>query len=127
MTNVVSINRRKTRAEREAASNAVVFTQVRDILTTPPNHDSEMEEQSRLLHALDELSSDMLVRKLQLAHRREADIRSWTAEEEKIAAEMEAAVYLAYRRGVPEEAIYDLDDEALSDALQSAMRKVAGA
>ena len=127
MSNVVQINRRQSRAERQEASVGEVLREVKAILTGPtPSEDVDLERQSHLLKELDELSSDMLVRRLALVHKRQAAEREWTAEEESIAAELEAAVYLAYRHGVPEEAIYELNDESVSDALASAMAKVAG-
>lgn len=126
-SNVVQFQRRQTRIEREATVGEL-FQEVKAILTAPRgSEDADLERQSHMLKELDELSSDMLVRKLALVHARQAAERAWTAEEEAIAAELEAAAYLAYRHGVPEEAIYDLNDESLSEALNSAMRKVANA
>ena len=125
MSNVVSINSRRVKGEPRTATE--MFQEVKDILTKEPSTEPPAETQSRLLGELDDLSSDILLRKLQLIHRKQAEYRKWTAEEEEMAAELEAAAYLAYRHGVPEEAIYDLNDEALSSALQSAMTKVASA
>jgi hypothetical protein len=125
MSNVVSINSRRVKGEPRTATE--MFQEVKDILTKEPSTEPPAETQSRLLGELDDLSSDILLRKLQLIHRKQAEYRKWTAQEEEMAAELEAAAYLAYRHGVPEEAIYDLNDEALSNALQSAMTKVASA
>jgi hypothetical protein len=126
-TNVVSIETRRAQTRRRPSLTAIK-DELTDFLTQPISQDESQDaHHSEILRELDELSSDMLVRKLQIIHRKEAAIRGWTLEEQQIAAEIEAACYLAYRHGVPEEAIYDLNDEALSEGLQSAMNKLAGA
>lgn len=104
-----------------------VRAEVQSILTTAELADGDVAVHSVMLADLDALTDDMLVRKLALIHKKEAARRQWTAEEEEMAAEMEAAAYLAFRAGVPEEAIYDLNDDALSDALGNAIRKVQSA
>lgn len=124
MTNVVPIGSNK----RTRRTNTNVSELQHDISCAiiDPKYLTEpkVAEHSRMLEDLDSLADDMLIRKLALIHRQEADRRAWTVEEEAMAAEMEAAAYLAFRAGVPEEAIYDLDHEPLSKALSSAIRKV---
>jgi hypothetical protein len=124
-SNVVSISTGRTR--RTATRNIKdVQTEVQQaILGQSSLSDTNVAEHSVILNDLDALADDMLIRKLALIHRQEADRRSWTLEEETMAAEMESAVYLAFRAGVPEEAIYDLDHTPLSDALNRAIAKVA--
>lgn len=126
MNNVTDIS--TARRKRYITNNVEeVRAEVKTILTSSELQDGDVAIHSVMLKDLDALADDMLVRKLALIHRKEADRRQWSAEEEAMAAEMEAAVYLAYRAGVPEEAIYELNDESLSEALGSAIRKVAGA
>jgi len=104
---------------REAVKNAI----------NPAELDSDGEEavQAVMLKDLDALADDMLIRRLALVHAKESAHRGWSVQEAEMAAELEAAAYLTFRAGVPEEAIYDLNDEHLSDALTSAIRKVQSA
>jgi len=126
MTNVVSINTARKRRSTSYNQIKEVQSEVQQaILGQCSLSDANVAEHSIILNDLDSLADDMLIRKLALIHRQEADRRSWTLEEENMAAEMEAAAYLAFRAGVPEEAIYDLDHTPLSDALNRAIQKVA--
>jgi hypothetical protein len=125
MTNVVSITTARKRRSTSYKEINDVQTEVQQaILGQRSLSDINVAEHSVILNDLDALADDMLIRKLALIHRQEADRRSWTLEEETMAAEMESAVYLAFRAGVPEEAIYDLDHTPLSDALNRAITKV---
>lgn len=127
MTNVVSIAGR-TRRNYDKTDSHKLYQEVKDILTGPDSaNETDMAIQSEQLRELEALSSNILYRRLKLRHRKEAAAREWATEEDSIAAEMEAAVYLAYAHGVPEEAIHDLNDEHLSNALQSAMTKAVTA
>lgn len=82
---------------------------------------------SIIVQDLHSLADDMMIRKLALVHQKEADQRRWAEQEAEMAAELEAAAFLAFRSGVPEEAIYDIDYAPLSDALGSAIQKAAQA
>lgn len=125
-SNVTDIN--TARRKRYISNNVEeVREEVKNILTGAELADGDVAIQSVMLKDLDALADDMLVRKLALIHAKEAAIRNWTAEEAAIAAELEAAAYLAFRAGVPEEAIYELNSEPLSEALSSAIRKVQSA
>lgn len=124
MTNVVDIS--TARRKRYITANVEeVRTDVISALTS-----AELAEggddaiHSVILKDLDALADDMLIRKLALIHAKETAARNWNVQEAEMAAEMEAAAYLAYRAGVPEEAIYELNYEGLSDALSSAILKV---
>lgn len=126
MTNVVDFS--AARRKKYIQGNVdEVRAAVRAELTHTEQADGELAIQSTMLKDLDALADDMLIRKLALIHAKEAAFRGWSAQESEMAAEMEAAAYLAYRAGVPEESIYDLNYEALSDALGSAIRKVQSA
>ena len=127
MNNVVDIS--TARRKRYISNNVEeVRAEVMAILTNKELADGgETAIHSQIVTDLDALSDDMLIRKLALIHAKEAAFRHWTIQESDMVAEMETAVYLAFRAGVPEEAIYDLDDESLSNALNSAIRKVAQA
>lgn len=124
MTNVVNLDSKRNSATKKL-SHDELERQMHSVLFGPDaDNDAESARHSNILDDLAALSSDQLVRKLQLIHRKEAARREWTAEEDAMAAEIEVAVYMAYTAGVPEEAIYDLDDKYLSDALSSAINKV---
>lgn len=80
--------------------------------------------EDRMLEELEALSSEHMVKRLELAHKREAFERQMSAELAELQQEMEHAAYFAFMAGVPEEAIYGLDDENLSDALNNAIATV---
>lgn len=122
MNNVVDIA--SARRKRYISANVEdVRNDVKNALTSVELTEGEDAIHSVMLTDLDALADDMLIRKLALIHAKEAAARGWNAQESEMVAEMEAAAYLAYRAGVPEEAIYDLNSEALSDALSSAILK----
>lgn len=125
-TNVVDIS--TARSKRYISNNVEeVRAEVTSILTGAELAEGDVAIQSVMLKDLDALVDDMQVRKLALIHRQEADRRQWAAQEQEMAAELEAAAYLAFSAGVPEDAIYELNSEPLSEALGSAIRKVQGA
>lgn len=77
-------------------------------------------DNKRMLEELDALSTEHLVKLLELAHRRAKAERDFAAEEQELKAELEHAAYFAFMAGVPEEAIAEIDDrtaEALSKAI----------
>ena len=126
MGNVVSMTEGRTRRTTNRNIRNLQTEVAQSIMGQGSLSDANVAEHGRILEDLDQLADDMLIRKLALIHRQEADRRSWTLQEEEMAAEMEAAVYLAFRGGVPEEAIYELEHTPLSDALNEAIRKVEG-
>lgn len=124
MNNVTSIS---TMRRRRTTSRNIQSLQndVKNAILNPDALDSgTVASHSVMLNDLSELAADVFVRKLAIVHEKEAARRNWTAREEELAAELEAAAYLAFRSGVPEEAIYELDCSPLSDALNAAIRKV---
>lgn len=124
MNNVTSLDniRRKRDTNRKISKLEQDVAQA--IVNPRYLQDDIVSEHTRLLDELDALADEMLTRKLNLIHAKEAAMRAWELEEAQMVAEMESAAYRALRAGVPEEAIYDLDHEPLSDALNSAIRKV---
>lgn len=123
---VVDISSRR-RGSYQTAGIEELQQDVKAELQARNNTDGPDAGHSIILQDLHALADDMMVRRLALLHQQEADRRKWEAQEEEMAAELEAAAFLAFRSGVPEEAIYDIDFTPLSDALSSAIRKVAGA
>jgi hypothetical protein len=122
-TNVVDINSRR-RGSYQTASIDQLQQDVKAELQAQNNADGPDAAHSIIVQDLHALADDMMIRKLALVHQQEADRRSWATQEQEMAAELEAAAFLAFRSGVPEEAIYDIDYTPLSDALTSAIRKV---
>lgn len=125
-SNVVDFNSRRRRTYQSASVEALQ-QEVKDTLLARNNTDGKDAEHSLILEDLHSLADDVLVRTLALVHAKEAARREWATVEEEIAAELEAAAFLAFRSGVPEEAIYDIDFTPLSDALSSAIQKAANA
>jgi hypothetical protein len=123
---VVDINSRR-RGSYQTASVEQLQQDVKAELQAQNNTDGPDAGHSIIVQDLHALADDMMIRRLALIHKQEADRRSWATQEEEMAAELEAAAFLAFRSGVPEEAIYDIDFTPLSDALSSAIRKVASA
>jgi hypothetical protein len=123
MNNIVDINSRRRRSYQTASIDQLQ-QDVKAELQAQNNADGPDAAHSIILEDLHALADDMLIRRLALIHQQEADRRSWATQEEEMAAELEAAAFLAFRSGVPEEAIYDIDFTPLSDALTSAIRKV---
>lgn len=80
--------------------------------------------EERMLEELNALSSEHMVKRLELAHKREAFERALAAEQAALDNELEHAAYFAFMAGVPEDAIYDINDERLSNALTEAISKV---
>lgn len=127
MNNVVDINSKRRRSYA-TASIEQIQQEVQNVLTGTANGpDAEVAGHALMVDDLHSLADDAMLRKLKIIHDREATARNWTAQEADIAAELEAAAFLAYRAGVPEEAIYDIDYSPLSDALNRAISKVATA
>lgn len=126
MNNVINVNFQR-RKSYQSASIEELQRDVAEILTSRNNTDGEDAAHSLMIEDLHSLTDDHMLKKLKIIHEREAAERSWTVQEAEIAAEMEAAAFLAYRAGVPEEAIYDIDYTPLSDALNRAIAKVQSA
>lgn len=80
-------------------------------------------DHKRMLEELDALSSEHLVKLLELAHRRAKSARDFAAEEQELKAELEHAAYFAFMAGVPQEAIAEIDDRT-ADALSRAILRV---
>jgi hypothetical protein len=80
-------------------------------------------DNERMLDELDALSSEHMVKRLELAHKREQFNRAEAEALSELNAELEHAAYFAFMAGVPEEDIYRVDNNT-AEALSSAISKV---
>jgi len=121
---VIPINRK--RVARARNTQKVSNSELRWLLAQKPEKASVLTEQGRqdIIESLEEAGDEWRTTILALAHEQEKAQRTLRARIADADAELEAAVYTAFMNGVPEDTIYDINDERLSDALQSAMNKV---
>jgi hypothetical protein len=87
------------------------------------NAPADLPSHTMMLEELEGVSTEYLVKLHALAQKREKFERQIAAEEAELKAELEHAAYFAFMAGVPEEAIYEID-ERTADALGAAMKKV---
>lgn len=121
MNSVTSIDQhRARRATRISVGD--LERELRTDLRKPEILNVTPDANSLLIEEVEGLASEHCVKRLELAHRRERFEREMAAEEAELDAELEHAVYFAFMAGVPESAIYDLDNRT-ADALSSAIRK----
>lgn len=127
MNNVTDISTARRKSYKTASIDSIK-QEVKSTLSFEERvMNDEAASHSIILKDLDALAEDMLVRRLSLIHTKEAAARGWAIQEADMAAELEAAAFLAVQTGVPEEAIHELNYEPLSDALSSAQLKVQSA
>lgn len=124
-SNVIPITRN---ASRNRQSLQVLSNQeLREMigLNDPPkpNGLSALGRQD-ILESLEEASAEFRTKTLALRHEKERAAREFARQEAEFDTQLEAAAYTAFMNGVPQEDIYALDDERLSDALSFAIQKV---
>ena len=123
MSNVTSINKNRARNATRISVGALA-EELRNDLRKPEvlnaRHDTDIQ---RVLDDLDGVSSEHLVKLLELSHKRERFEREMAAEQADLKAELEHAAFYALMAGAPEDSIAEIDDRT-ADALSNAMRTV---
>lgn len=120
-SNVIPINRKRPQRLTKI-SGYMEAAEIREVLrlATP---EPKKPVVSPLLDDLEEASSDYLINKLKLQHRREAMNRELGQLEAENETALEEAAYFAFLNGVPEDEIYEQDTFS-GQALENAIRKV---
>lgn len=122
MSNVIPIDRKRRTAATIISGHDIVVEvreALRDVLPAKPAHTVV----SPLLDDLEEASSEYLLNKLKLKHKRERLERELVQLEADNDLNLEEAAYFAHLNGVPESEIYELDAFS-GQALENAIRKV---
>lgn len=126
MSSVTNLNEYKTQRAPRTLNIGHLAQELRNDLRRPSVARAVQQPtgEERMLEELDALAAEHMVKHLELAHKREAFERQMDAERAELDREIEHAAYFAFMAGVPEEAIYSLNDERLSDALNNAIATV---
>lgn len=123
-SNVISITRNAHRKQ-----NLTTFTneELKEMIgLTDRSKPSGLNALGRqdIIESLEEAAAEYRTKLLEVSHARERAEREFARQESELAEELEAVAYTAFMNGVPQEDIYALDDERLSDALSFAIQKV---